>query len=132
MTEEKHDIRSVAAAAARISTYLERRRKARGIDIEDIHAFDASPDGGVYLRASDLETLASAMASGSPAAGTDSVAVPREVIGDMFRFLHQAWTGTGSVTEEGSHGKDLRDWRDTMSFYHRQNAIEGTNENGSR
>ncbi|NTF18208.1 hypothetical protein G6L37_07295 [Agrobacterium rubi] len=58
-----HETQSPQASAARILAYLERRRKARGIDHEEIHAFDASPDGGIYLRASDLEIMAQALVS---------------------------------------------------------------------
>jgi len=53
----------------------------------------------------------------------DSVAVPRSVIASLYRFLHQAWEGAGRETSEGSHGKDLLDWRETMSAYHRKPAV---------
>ena len=44
-------------AIERISAYLSRREKARGIDKENIHGFDVGPDCGVELLASDLRTL---------------------------------------------------------------------------
>jgi hypothetical protein len=50
-----------AASVSRIRQYLERRQRARGIDVEEIHAFDASPEGGFFLRVSDLEALLSAV-----------------------------------------------------------------------
>ncbi len=59
MTDKIHSTNTTEAAAARILAYLERRRKARGIDYEDIHAFDVSLNDGSYLRASDLEAVAS-------------------------------------------------------------------------
>lgn len=54
---------------------------------------------------------------------SEMVAVPRSVIADLYRFFHQAWEGQGRVTEEGSHGKDLLDWRQVMSDYHRAPPI---------
>lgn len=45
------------SAIERISMYLARREKARGIDKESIHGFDFGPDCGIELRASDLRTL---------------------------------------------------------------------------
>ncbi len=53
----------------------------------------------------------------------EMVAVPRSVIADLYRFFHQAWEGQGRITEEGSHGKELLDWRQVMSTYHRAPAI---------
>lgn len=50
-----------AASVSRIQQYLERRQRARGIDVEEIHAFDGSLDGGFFLRVSDLEALLSAV-----------------------------------------------------------------------
>ena len=49
-------------AIDRIGNYIERRKSARGIDIESIHAFDLSVDGGFELRLSDLELLKEALA----------------------------------------------------------------------
>ncbi|NTF18209.1 hypothetical protein G6L37_07300 [Agrobacterium rubi] len=50
----------------------------------------------------------------------DIVAVPRQVVADLYQFFHQAWEGTGRITSEGSHGKDLLDWREIISGYHRR------------
>jgi hypothetical protein len=55
---------------------------------------------------------------------SEMVAVPRSVIADLYRFFHHAWEGQGRVTDEGSHGKDLLDWREVMSTYHRAPRIE--------
>ncbi len=49
-------------ALDRIGNYIERRKSARGIDIESIHAFDLSVDGGFELRLSDLELIKEALA----------------------------------------------------------------------
>lgn len=50
-----------AASVSRVRQYLERRQRARGIDVEEIHAFDVSLEGGFFLRVSDLEALLSAV-----------------------------------------------------------------------
>jgi hypothetical protein len=54
---------------------------------------------------------------------SELVAVPRSVIADLYRFFHQAWEGQGRMTDEGSHGKDLLDWRQVMVTYHRAPGI---------
>lgn len=128
MTQKSNEYQPAAAAAGRVLEYLERRRRGRGIDHEDIHAFDVSQDGGIVLRTSDLEAMAAALASPAPRMGEDNVLVPREVIAELFRFFHQSWEGTGGITEEGSHGRDLRGWRDAMSFYHRRKSVEATSD----
>lgn len=57
---------------------------------------------------------------------SEMVAVPRSVIADLYRFFHQAWEGQGRITEEGSHGKDLLEWRQVMSTYHRAPGLDAT------
>jgi hypothetical protein len=57
---------------------------------------------------------------------SEMVAVPRSVIADLYRFFHHAWEGQGRVTDEGSHGKDLLDWRQVMSTYHRGPPISAS------
>jgi hypothetical protein len=54
---------------------------------------------------------------------SEMVAVPRAVIADLYRFFHNTWVGEGRITDEGSHGKDLLDWRQVMSTYHRAPGI---------
>jgi hypothetical protein len=44
-------------AAARVSEYLARRRKAHGTVYEEIHSYDITRDGGIQLLASDIEAL---------------------------------------------------------------------------
>ena len=39
----------------RLRAYSQRRKKARGLDIEHIHSFDMSPDGGFELLLSDID-----------------------------------------------------------------------------
>lgn len=41
----------------RIKAYIERRRKARGLEFNGIHGFDVSPSGGFELTVSDIEAL---------------------------------------------------------------------------
>ena len=43
--------------ALRLKAYIERRKKSRGLDIENIHGFDCGgdPDEGFQLRLSDIE-----------------------------------------------------------------------------
>jgi len=53
----------VIDANTRVSAYIQRRKKARGLDIESIHGFDVSPTEGVELLLSDLETLLAAAPS---------------------------------------------------------------------
>lgn len=55
---------AVAEAAERVARYLNRRKKSRSDDPEDIHGYDVSPEGGFPLRASDLQTLVN-LAKGS-------------------------------------------------------------------
>jgi hypothetical protein len=50
----------LSKAATRVAAYLDRRSQSRGLDKEEIHAFDVGPDGeGFYLRSSDLRAVAS-------------------------------------------------------------------------
>jgi hypothetical protein len=48
---------NILQAVARVRAYIERRKKARGTDIEHIHGFDVGPEGGIELLLSDLELL---------------------------------------------------------------------------
>ncbi len=41
----------------RLRAYSARRKKAKGISVDDIHAFDISPDGGFELRLSDIDGI---------------------------------------------------------------------------
>ena len=59
---------SAIDAKARVSAYIQRRKNARKIDIESIHAFDMSPEGGIELLLSDLEALLAAAPSQQAAA----------------------------------------------------------------
>lgn len=104
MTDGPSKSLNAAAAAGRVLEYIERRRRGRGIDHEDIHAFDASQDGGVYLRASDLEIMATALTS-QP---TDAApALDMERFGDTSLHPNAGWRSHDGTSDPDVPGDTL-------------------------
>lgn len=101
---------TVDDAVSRLQAYIERRKKARAIDIEVIHAFDTGPDCGVDLLLSDIETVvATALAAKAKRVNFDEAwdAIDWSVwrtkpVRELVRHLH-------STVAPAAQADDVRD-----------------------
>ena len=48
-------------AVARLKKYIERRKSARGLDVNEVHTFDAGDERPTCLMLSDIEILIAAL-----------------------------------------------------------------------